>query len=186
MLLGWFLVVGFFREGGLGGRGWRCSLSGNRNFGCRCIGIFPIKFQVRCCWLEGYCRTLDLHIGCIFTSLATAVFILDKLIGKMSRLLIFQQSAHFSMSFATARQSLLNHNQGAVWFPFSGNPPASGSGCYGVTCCLSIWRYLTSWPLLPVAFDSHVDALSTVTQSLVSQLLGTAPFQLMDPFHFTC
>lgn len=131
MLLG----LGFFFRGG--------SLSSDIEIGAPdTIRVFPIKFQVRCCWLEGYFKMLELQIGHIFASLATAGFILDKLMGKMTRLLILPAVGSFLCHLLL--QSLLNHNQGAVWFLFTGSLPVSDSGCYGVTCCLSVWRHLTS------------------------------------------
>lgn len=84
----------FFFEGG--------SLSSNIRVGVSdTIRIFPIKFQVRCCWLEGYSGTLDiihrsyLHIRHSFTILPTAFFNLDKQMGKMTRLLIFPAVGSF-------------------------------------------------------------------------------------------
>lgn len=88
VLLGRGIVAEGFFLGGV--------LSSNIEIGAPdTIRIFPIKFQVSCCWLEGYFRTLDLHICHIFTSLATAAFILDKLMGKMTRLLIFPAAGLF-------------------------------------------------------------------------------------------
>lgn len=166
-------VVGFLLLGFLvffGGGGGSCS-SNIEIGGLDIIRIFSIKFQVRCCWLEGYFRTLHLHIGHIFTSLATAGFILEELMSKMTRLLIIPAVGLILCVICNSTSEPAESQPGCCLFLFTGNLPVSDSGCYGVAFQSGdVWL---PWTLLPVSFDSCVDAfaLSTVNWSPVSQLL---------------
>lgn len=127
---------------------WGGSLSSNIEIGAPdIIKIFPIKFQVRCCWREGYFRTLNLHIGYIFASLATAGFILDELMSKMTRLLILPAVGSFFCVICCSTSGPAESQPGCCLVPLHGKP-----------ACLKLWllwSYLLPFSLEVSDFLGH-------------------------------